>query len=284
MMNKSTDLVSIGIPFYNSDKYLDFAIRSVLNQSYPNWELILVDDGSKDESLLVAKKYAYDSRITILSDGQNKGLPARLNELSKLAKGKYYARMDADDIMFPNRIEIQLTFMQENPEIDVLGACAVSIDNQNRIVGKRNCRSTVKNSKKDIIQNGCFIHPSVMGKRSWFVNHSYDVGFKRSQDLELWVRTVDSSHFYILEEPMIFYREIGIPTFKKYYESVLAIYTIYNKYVKSKHIRFYLKLLVKLAVYFVFYIFKRTDYLVSRRSEELTDTTYYSELLQKSIS
>lgn len=283
MMNESSDLVSIGIPFYNSAKYLDFAIRSVLNQSYSNWELILVDDGSKDESLLIAEKYASDSRIILVSDGKNKGLPARLNELSILAKGKYYARMDADDIMFPNRIEAQLKFMQENPNVDVIGACAVSIDNQNNIVGKRNCTRGFKNGKKEIIQNGCFIHPSVMGKRSWFVNYSYDIEFKRSQDLELWVRTVDSSQFYILEEPMIFYREIGIPTFKKYYESILAIYTIYNRYIENKHILFYMKLLTKLIVYFLFYVFKRTDYLVSMRSEELTDSSYYRELLQKSI-
>ena len=76
-------LVSIGIPFYNAEKYLDYAIRSVINQSYSNWELILIDDGSTDRSLEIAKSFS-DKRIKVLSDGENKGLILRLNQLTEI--------------------------------------------------------------------------------------------------------------------------------------------------------------------------------------------------------
>lgn len=281
-MSRLEVLVSVGIPFYNSEEYLDFAIRSVLNQTYTRWELFLLDDGSGDKSLSIAKKYEYDSRITVISDGENKGLPYRLNELSLLANGKYYARMDADDIMFPNRIESQLNFLEDNPKLDVLGSCAISIDNDNNIVGKRNCKNKNEFSKIEIIQNGCFIHPSVMGKRSWFVKNTYNLEYRRTQDLELWMRTVDSSDFYVLEEPMLFYREVGIPTFKKYYQSVVVVYNIYNKYIEKKHLFFYLKLISKLIIYFMFSIIRQTDYLIKRRSEALHNTSGYYDILQRS--
>jgi len=282
MKHNSKVLVSIGIPFYNSEAYLDFAIRSVLNQTYTHWQLFLLDDGSHDSSLSIAKKYQSDPRVTVVSDGLNKGLPARLNELSLLAEGKYYARMDADDIMFPNRIETQVKFLEENPNLDVLGCCAISIDTQNNIVGKRNCQKKNGFSKYEIIQNGCFIHPSVMGKRSWFVKNTYNIEYRRSQDLELWMRTVDSSDFHVLDEPMIFYREVGVPTFKKYYQSVRVVLSIYNKYMDRKRVLFYFKLVLKLLIYFLFYVAKQTDFLIKKRSENLSNTSDYYDILHRS--
>ena len=88
------DLVSIGIPFYNSEKYLADAIKSVLKQTYSKLELILIDDGSNDSSLKIAKEFEKaDKRIRVISDGENLGLPKRLNQLSKMSRGYYYARM-----------------------------------------------------------------------------------------------------------------------------------------------------------------------------------------------
>ena len=78
------NLVYVGIPFYNAEKYLDYAIRSVLNQTYTNWKMTLIDDGSTDSSLALARKYTSDTRVKVISDGRNKGLVYRLNELVKL--------------------------------------------------------------------------------------------------------------------------------------------------------------------------------------------------------
>ena len=105
MDNLHEPLVTVGIPFYNSEKYLSDSVKSTLNQTYTNLEIILLDDGSTDSSLKIAQEFEKkDKRVIVISDGENIGLPKRLNQLSQLVNGKYYARMDADDIMFSNRI------------------------------------------------------------------------------------------------------------------------------------------------------------------------------------
>ncbi|MGL5269675.1 MAG: glycosyltransferase family 2 protein, partial [Selenomonadaceae bacterium] len=115
--------VSIGLPFYNDEKTLRYTIQSILLQSYTDWELILLDDGSTDGSLAIAKSIK-DKRVRVVSDNENKGLAVRLNEIANLANGQYLARMDADDLMHPDRIKEQVLFLEENPEIDVVGTNA----------------------------------------------------------------------------------------------------------------------------------------------------------------
>ena len=127
-------LVTIGIPFFKDKEYLSAAIQSVINQTYQNWELILMDDGSSDGSLEIAKSFK-DKRIRIVSDGKNKGLPSRLNEIVGLARGEFVARMDADDIMHPERIEKQVDYLIDHPEVNVLGTMAYVIDASNSIIG-----------------------------------------------------------------------------------------------------------------------------------------------------
>ena len=121
-------MISIGIPFYNAEAYLEDAIKSVLAQTFQEWELILVDDGSSDGSLDIAKKYEQlDSRIRVISDGLNKKLPTRLNEIIKEAKFNLIARMDADDLMDIERLEKQYAFLSANPEYDLLQQVCIQL-------------------------------------------------------------------------------------------------------------------------------------------------------------
>ena len=125
-------MISIGIPFYNAQQYLGYAIGSVLSQTYENWELILVNDGSTDNSLNIANMYAEeDSRIRVVSDSRNKKLPYRLNQLIEESTGDFIARMDADDIMHPERLEKQLSFLETNKRYDLVSTGLVSIDKDN---------------------------------------------------------------------------------------------------------------------------------------------------------
>lgn len=219
-MGQKEPLVTIAIPFYNAERFIDFSIRSVLNQTYTNWELILLDDGSCDNSVSVSKHFK-DTRILLISDGKNLGLATRLNQLSSMARGKYLARMDADDIMAVNRIERQVAFLETHPEIDLVGASAMIIDAGNHII--RSCNmDNVKDS---------FIHPTVMGKTRWFVDNPYDGSLMRSQDYELWLRTAPHSHFYNIKEPLLFYREFGVPSLKKNLKSLQSLRSIYKRYM-----------------------------------------------------
>ena len=266
-------LVSIGIPFYNCEKYLEFAIKSVINQSYTNWELILLNDGSTDNSLNIVRQFT-DKRIRIVSDNENKGLVFRLNELTHLAVGNYYARMDADDIMHYKRIETQLEFMINNPDVDVVGSNYYSIDISNNVIGITNVNPS-PDSVNSVLKYGCFAHPSVMGKTEWFRNNKYDEKHNTMmEDYELWLRTVTFSNFKNLKEPLLFYRSVGVPTIKKYIRQTYNVNKVLKqrrKYKLSVVESLYYSALnyLKIALYVVFYIFGQIDYLIKMRSKKM---------------
>lgn len=203
-------LISIGIPFYNAEKYLKFAIQSVIAQSYQNWELILIDDGSSDSSLKIAQEFTQrDGRIRVIYDGQNKKLPSRLNQLIQESKGDFIARMDADDIMHPERLKIELSFLIENQDYDLVSGGIVSIGHKNNVTGMRTVNKLVtidKDSKSYPI-----VHPTVMARRDWYLRNLYSLDYPRAEDYELWCRTssADDLKIAILPNILLFYREFG---------------------------------------------------------------------------
>ncbi len=263
-------LVSIGIPFYNSEKFLEFAITSVINQSYSNWELLLLDDGSTDNSLMIAKSYGkIDQRIKIINDGKNKGLPTRLNELSQLSKGEFYVRMDADDIMHPERVLQQINFLKNHSEVDLVGSGLISIDNDNNILGIRGNNQKKEYTISDMIAGQWSVHPTIAGKTSWFKENNYDTSLKRAQDFDLWIRTINHSNFAKISYPYLYYREASTSSMKKYLASTKYAIKIYwkNQDVigKVKCINLTLKKFFKLFVYFIGYLFNSTDKIIKRR-------------------
>lgn len=204
-MQDNKDFISVGIPFFNAEKFLPKAIESVINQSHQNWELLLVDDGSNDGSLEIARRFErQDNRIKVFYDGKNKGLAARLNELSKLSSGDYIARMDADDIMHPKRIDRQLEILVSNPHIDVLGTNVYTIDENNLVFGRR------FNKTEGLQKVEHFIHPTIMAKKQWFLDNPYDEKAIRIEDTELWYRAKHHSDFMILNEPLLFIENLVI--------------------------------------------------------------------------
>ena len=289
-MNLTTNnFVTIGIPFYNAEDYLEYAIRSVINQTYLNWELILLDDGSNDNSLEIAKAFS-DNRIRIISDGINKGLISRLNQLSSLASGEFYARMDADDIMHFDRIALQVEYLKLHRDVDVVGSNYYSIDTNNKIVGSH-IQNTRLNSITDVLKYGCFAHPTVMGRTEWFKKNLYDESCERMEDYELWIRTVQASKFYNLVEPLLFYRSVGVPTLNKYIKSNINIIKLLQ-YRRKYQISFFDSATcsglyaLKILVYFLYYCFGKMDSLVKRRSQNLIESEKFkaTEILLRSIS
>lgn len=290
MAKNQHPLVTVGIPFYNSEKYLDDAIKSVLNQSYNNIELLLVDDGSSDQSIEIAKKNeSNDSRVRLICDGKNLGLPSRLNQLSKLAKGKFYSRMDADDIMHPERLSIQIAYLQENTNVDLLGSGLIAIDNDNNITGLRKGSFMDNFNLTHVLKTTWAVHPTITGKTAWFCNNPYDANLKRAQDYDLWIRTVEKSNFVRLEQPLLFYREASTPSLSKYVKSTK--YSI-NIFFKNSSRVGYVKVftmtivkLMKLFVYFLYSVFGATDSLIKRRSLEFEgeEKEKYNSILVNAI-
>ena len=255
-------LITIAIPIYNAEKHLKESIQSVLNQTYSNFELLLMNDGSSDNSMDIIRSFN-DSRITIIDDKTNRGLIYRLNQSIEMARGEYYARMDADDIMLPSRIESQLLYMQKHPTVDVVGSSIITIDDDNNIVGSGYYNGSVE----------VFVHPTVMAKTSWFKQNKYSDWAHRAEDTELWLRTSKSSCFWSLEEPLLFYREFGVPTKKKYIESMKTLLHLYSRYKQyGKSFMWFSKntilTYVKIFLYICFDFIGCTDYLIKHRQRK----------------
>ena len=280
-MSITRPLVTIAIPIYNAEKYVRDAIQSCINQTYQNWELLLMCDGSTDNSTVIAKEIANgDSRIKIIDDGQNRGLIARLNQSVEMCETKYYARMDADDIMCINRIEEQVKFMEEHAEVDVCGSSIMTIDNNNNIIGSSFNEGRVNS----------FIHPTVFGRTEWFRENPYANWALRAEDFELWIRTSGKSNFYALPQPLLFYREFGVPTFKKYYltqKTIIKVATHYKEYRKSFFwfVKTTVFSYVKIFINVLFSLIGKMDLLVAmRRRKQLPNGVLLTDSdLQKAI-
>lgn len=282
------NLVSIAVPFYNSEKYLAMAIQSVVNQSYKKWELILIDDGSTDKSMNIAEDFAKnDERIRVISDGLNKGLAVRLNESIKLANGIFYLRMDADDIMFPDRVQKQIDFLEEHPEIDVVGTSAVIIGENNEILFGMKGPMTAPEKRSDVINGNIFIHPSVAGRTKWFRDHPYDDSKRRSQDFFLWLSSVDDSKFGVINESLLFYRVVDNDLWGKFKRDNRTMFRYFKSQINSHNIKEPLiqcvKQEIRLPLFYCFYHIRGNEGVLKRRYRCLNcdEKGLYASILNK---
>lgn len=208
-MLKTNPIISIILPVFNAEKTLAAAIRSILLQNFIDWELIILDDGSSDGSLKIARNFR-DSRIRIISDGKNIKLPSRLNQGIKLSKGKYIARMDADDISYPNRLDTQLCFLEENSEIDLIGSRVIVFNNAGNVIGTYPYRQKHAEICQKPWKGFYFPHPTWMGKSSWFRSNLYLIDALRMEDQDLLLRTYKRSQFECLPLFLLGYRQAGL--------------------------------------------------------------------------
>lgn len=209
--------VTIAISFYNAESTLLDAIRSVFAQTYSYWELILIDDGSSDRSLELAQSID-DSRIRVYSDGENRRLAARLNQITQLARYDILMRMDADDLMSPRRLEKQLALLNRQTDIDLVatGLCSLN-DNYDPVGVRLIAKEHTVTAKILLSGNSGILHASVMGRRAWFERNPYKESMVQSQDSNLWVRAYakDDLRIAFIGEPLYYYREDGNITKKK---------------------------------------------------------------------
>lgn len=227
-------LVSVILPVYNGGTDLSLAIQSIEKQTYQNWELVLMDDGSTDGSLELMKGLE-DKRIKLFSDGVNKGLSKRLNEAVLKSKGKYIARMDADDIAFPERLEKQVDFLENHKNIDLLGCRAVAFRGNGEIIGLLPFAADHKVMTAQVWRNIPLPHPTWMGKASWFKENPYAYPeVKRSEDQELLLRTHQFSRFACLPDVLFGYRQ-GPFNFKLTMVARKALYIEQMKFFKKQN-------------------------------------------------
>jgi len=215
-MSDKEPLVTIGIPFFNPGEVFRNAVKSVFSQTYTNWELLLVDDGSTDGSLEIARSIR-DSRVRVISDGRNLGLPTRLNQINQLAVGKYIARMDADDLMHPDRIARQVRFLRENPDIDVVGTGVFFLDE--RGIPKGVGSYSLPANLREALMRPWLVHASIVAKKEWFLRNPYNPDYTRGEERELFFRAFSRTRFGLLPEPLYGWRFVGVRNLSKYLAS-----------------------------------------------------------------
>lgn len=196
--------VTVGIPFNRVDDDLLCAIRSVFSQTYENWELILYGDGVSVEDAGPLLRID-DPRVSFYFSDSQRGLASTLNAIARLSKSDLLVRMDSDDLMARSRLQVTLDVFTASPDIDVLASSAVVIDEANLVQGMLH-EVPIPTNPAGFLRSNVLAHPTVTARTSWFLANPYDPRFERAQDKELWLRTCESSKFFRIDDPQLFYR------------------------------------------------------------------------------
>jgi len=199
-------VISIGMPVFNAAGSLRAAVTSILQQDFTDWELLLIDDGSSDDTLQLARSFA-DERIRVIADGENRGLAARLNQAVQQSRGEYFARMDGDDLAFPQRFSAQLDYLRKHPDVDLAGGWALVFDSSFTLRGKRATPESHAAICSAPWSGFPLLHPSFMARRSWFEQHPYDESLPKAQDQVLLADACLNSRFANVQQLVLAYRE-----------------------------------------------------------------------------
>lgn len=201
----ATPRVTVLMSVYNGEKYLTEAIDSIVNQTFADFEFIIINDGSTDNSICIIESYG-DPRICLVNNDRNLGLPISLNRGFELARGEYIARMDADDISRPERLARQISFLDAHPQVGVCGGWVRFFPPPGSDVWK------LPESSEEIkcmqFYTVGVAHPAVMMRKKFFTDNGllYDPRFRFSQDYELWGRALQYMDFANIQEVLLDYR------------------------------------------------------------------------------
>jgi glycosyltransferase involved in cell wall biosynthesis len=278
--------ITIGLTFYNSAGTLRDALRSIFAQTLRDWELIIIDDHSTDGSFDIARSVS-DPRVKVYREDTRLGFVNALNRMTELATANYYARMDSDDMMHPERLSRQLEYLKTNPDIDVVDTAMCSINQEGRPIGIREVKSL--DSRPMVLLRGNFFHhATIMGRTEWFQKNRYDPFFIRAEDCELWCRTFKTSRFDRIKEPLYFVREgrVNIRNYLLSCQTVRCIIKTYGPSLVGKQATLQLiaESYIKGFTYRIFALFDSHNTLVNMRNRKLnSDEKIYADSIIEHI-
>lgn len=231
-LKENTPLVSVVMSVYNSQAYLKEAIDSVLSQSYTNFEFIIINDGSTDNSLSIINSYN-DKRIVFINNDCNKGLIYSLNKGIEVAKGEFIARMDSDDMSLPDRLRLQVQQFLSNPNAVIVGSDYFLLTGNKQKYIKNINDSDYQ--KAVLLFTPCFCHPTVMIKNIFKEkNIQYNSNFIHAEDYKLWTDLYSFGDFMNINKPLLNYRHHSLQVSNLKNESQLNISSLIRElYLKQ---------------------------------------------------
>ncbi len=231
--------VSVIMGIYNCVDTLPIAVDSIINQTYTDWELIMCDDGSSDDTYKVAFEYTQkDNRIKLIKNEKNMRLAYSLNHCLEYAKGEYIARMDADDISLPERFEKQVAYLDAHPEMAVVSSAATIFDEK----GDKLIRGLGNEYplRKSLLLGSPFMHVTIMMRKA-----AYDLlgGYRvspetmRTEDADLWFRfRLEKLDGYVIQEPLVKVRECANDLKRRSIKAAWWSVKLHKKYYKLLNI------------------------------------------------
>ena len=198
--------VSVLLAVYNGEATIDRAIESIVFQDYISWELIVIDDGSGDGTRVRIKHWeTEDSRIIGIFNDENHGLAYSLNYGVPKCRGRFIARLDADDVMMRNRLSTQVNFLSSHRDIDIVGSTAIGVGSSGSNKGLIKVPETHNEIARMMPRRNPIIHSSILLRRYVLEKIQYDVRLRRNQDYDLWARTIGEFRFHNIQRPLTVY-------------------------------------------------------------------------------
>jgi glycosyltransferase involved in cell wall biosynthesis len=196
------------LPVFNQRQYIRAAMQSILIQTFRNWELIVVDDFSNDGTFEIIREFCdLDSRVKVIVNQVNLGIARSLNIGIAASRGGYIARMDSDDVSRPNRLELQIDYLQANPSVAVVGGNADFVDEDGCYLNTSNMPNSPEQIRRVILKMCPLLHPTVMCRREFLIKMGgYDERLRRKQDYDLWFRGSTKSRYANISAVVLTYR------------------------------------------------------------------------------
>lgn len=198
--------VSVVMPVYNGEAYLREAIESILFQTYQDFELLVIDDGSTDGTAAILQEFAADERVKVLCNASNTGLIYTRNKGVANSQGEYIAILDSDDIAMPNRLEQQVAFLDANPEFVMVGSSIDLIDSEGNFIRKQHYPAPSKFIPSLLLFQNNFAQSAVMLRKACLPAPCYREGYEQVEDYDLWIRLANSYKVANLPQTLVKYR------------------------------------------------------------------------------
>lgn len=228
-------LVSVIMSMRNNTTTVGAAIRSVQLQTLTDWEFVVIDDGSNDGSAAVVEAFG-DERIRLIRETSSDGLATRLNQAVSLSRGDFIARMDADDICFPDRLARQVAYLRQHPEIDLLGCGAIVFASDAGLLGELPVGLTHEEITAQPFRGFPLPHPTWCGRAEWFRSNPYDGSLMKTQDQDLLLRTFGHSRFAALKDILIGYRQDELSLGKMLRGRLVFVRSLYRYAQRSRRL------------------------------------------------